>query len=422
MHEIDRLVGQWRVTFAPFEEFARHDIDELEGHLRDVVEELRAHGLSEPEAVRVAKERIGAPDQLASEYRTGDPDAVWRRRVLWILAGSYALSVSTLVALVSVRVLSEIVAKFVTVSTPEHLVSVGLTAAAAGTVPVFVLGLRHVTVLARGRVPVVWRPVSRLFRYLSARALPVVAAIVLPLALLPSILACGVWSWSVDDFEMPMLAMVYSVSLGALALPTPLMALMQWIHCLSRKHRHLDAGDPRAEAASAVLWGRRLPWMIAGALSTILMCELGFALPRLLAGLAWHAGWRYETFTAVYTLGHVATTTGALALLLSAGTGRGIPVRQASDGLTSRWGRARLRLSWPACLGTSLVLTVAPVALMVFAAQAYYVNRYQSTHAESAFYATLVSLPVLLTGLGLWVWSKERSTTPSPASDKTAAA
>lgn len=80
------------------------DVDELEDHLRQMVEDLsepqpvRAAALSAEEAFLIASRRLGGAQAIASEFAKSDPGAVWRRRWIWMLCGFIGISlVSTVI-------------------------------------------------------------------------------------------------------------------------------------------------------------------------------------------------------------------------------------------------------------------------------------------------------------------------------------
>ncbi len=73
------------------ETFGAGDLDELEDHLRDEITNLAAVGLSEDEAFDVARRRLGSADALDTEFRKVNDEAVWGRRIQWMLAGYLAI-------------------------------------------------------------------------------------------------------------------------------------------------------------------------------------------------------------------------------------------------------------------------------------------------------------------------------------------
>ena len=66
---LDKAVAAWRERLQRARDFLADDLDELEAHLRDHIEKLVGEGLSERDAFRTARQRLGSDVQLASEYR-----------------------------------------------------------------------------------------------------------------------------------------------------------------------------------------------------------------------------------------------------------------------------------------------------------------------------------------------------------------
>ncbi|MTH67192.1 hypothetical protein GJ743_02245 [Agromyces bracchium] len=80
--ELDRLVASWREWLERRDALSAQDIDELEGHLLDRVDSLRAAGLHDDEAFLVAVKRLGAVDELSREYARVHSERLWKQLVL----------------------------------------------------------------------------------------------------------------------------------------------------------------------------------------------------------------------------------------------------------------------------------------------------------------------------------------------------
>ncbi|MGR0321023.1 permease prefix domain 1-containing protein [Agromyces sp. ZXT2-3] len=80
--ELDQLVASWREWLAGHDALSAQDIDELEGHLLDRVDSLRAAGLHDDEAFLVAVKRLGAVDELSREYARVHSERLWKQLVL----------------------------------------------------------------------------------------------------------------------------------------------------------------------------------------------------------------------------------------------------------------------------------------------------------------------------------------------------
>ena len=80
---LDQAIAAWREQFRRDRAFLADDLDELEAHLRDHVDRLVAAGLSERDAFKAARQRLGSDVQLASEYRKVRFGRRKRVRHLW---------------------------------------------------------------------------------------------------------------------------------------------------------------------------------------------------------------------------------------------------------------------------------------------------------------------------------------------------
>lgn len=85
MSDLDKLIGIWRAPLDP--RLGTKAVDELEDHLRTIVESLSATGLPEHERLLVAIHRLGQPTYLASEFEKIGSSGIWRERVGWFLVG-----------------------------------------------------------------------------------------------------------------------------------------------------------------------------------------------------------------------------------------------------------------------------------------------------------------------------------------------
>jgi hypothetical protein len=82
MDSLESQIAEWRayVTRAPA--VNGHDVDELEGHLRDQIAELDAAGLTDDEAFLVAVKRMGDVDTLSREFAREHSGRLWKQLVL----------------------------------------------------------------------------------------------------------------------------------------------------------------------------------------------------------------------------------------------------------------------------------------------------------------------------------------------------
>jgi hypothetical protein len=88
MFDLNVAVMQWRESLEQGESMAKPDLDELESHLRDQVDDLGGSGLSEEEAFWVGTHRLGDSAALQREFTKIDNTAYWRKRLFWMAAGS----------------------------------------------------------------------------------------------------------------------------------------------------------------------------------------------------------------------------------------------------------------------------------------------------------------------------------------------
>lgn len=82
MERLEPQIAQWRAYVAEAPAVDRHDVDELEGHLRDQIAELDAAGLTADEAFFVAVKRMGDLSSLSREFAREHSGRLWRQLVL----------------------------------------------------------------------------------------------------------------------------------------------------------------------------------------------------------------------------------------------------------------------------------------------------------------------------------------------------
>lgn len=98
--DLEGQIAAWREFLRRRRAVAGADVDELESHLRDQIDDLIASGLSENEAFLVAITRIGSLDEVSREYAREHSDRLWKQlviddapsparhpRVVWVAAG-----------------------------------------------------------------------------------------------------------------------------------------------------------------------------------------------------------------------------------------------------------------------------------------------------------------------------------------------
>src|SRR5262249_17528298 len=90
--DVTAAIQRWRDNLSRSPNFRTADINELESHLRESMDELRARGLSADEAFTIASRRIGPAPALAAEFGIINPGSIWMDRMLWMLIGWACLS------------------------------------------------------------------------------------------------------------------------------------------------------------------------------------------------------------------------------------------------------------------------------------------------------------------------------------------
>jgi hypothetical protein len=78
---LDRLIDAWRDHMGRSRTVIASDVDELEDHLREVVEQLQTSGLAVEEAFLVAVKRMGSVDALTWEFAQEHYDRLWKQLV-----------------------------------------------------------------------------------------------------------------------------------------------------------------------------------------------------------------------------------------------------------------------------------------------------------------------------------------------------
>ncbi len=79
---LEAQIGRWRTYLAKQRALTAGDVEELEGHLRDQIGDLRDKGLDDDEAFLVATKRLGNLDQLTREFAREHAERLWQQLVL----------------------------------------------------------------------------------------------------------------------------------------------------------------------------------------------------------------------------------------------------------------------------------------------------------------------------------------------------
>jgi hypothetical protein len=114
--DLDQQIGMWRGHVERRRVISARDVDEMESHLRDQVNDLVAAGLDDEEAFLVAVKRLGNLDAVSQEFAQEHTERLWKQLVtseeparrpspdLWVaigLAVGAAFSIRLAIALLS---------------------------------------------------------------------------------------------------------------------------------------------------------------------------------------------------------------------------------------------------------------------------------------------------------------------------------
>jgi hypothetical protein len=87
MFDLNEEIIKWRSNLAQSESLGSSDIDELESHLCEEIEQLTGLNLSDEEAFLVSTHRLGSTDSLAAEYEKINRSMQFRRRLFLMITG-----------------------------------------------------------------------------------------------------------------------------------------------------------------------------------------------------------------------------------------------------------------------------------------------------------------------------------------------
>jgi hypothetical protein len=87
MFDLNKEISSWRIGLSERQTCEKTDIDELEAHLREEIDQLKASKLSDQEAFWIARHRLGDTESLAAEFAKVNTSILWRKRLFWMVAG-----------------------------------------------------------------------------------------------------------------------------------------------------------------------------------------------------------------------------------------------------------------------------------------------------------------------------------------------
>jgi len=87
MFDLNEQIDKWRSNLAQSQTLDNSDINELESHLREEIENLTALKLSDEEAFLIATYRLGDTAGLSDEYEKINRGKRFRQNVSWMITG-----------------------------------------------------------------------------------------------------------------------------------------------------------------------------------------------------------------------------------------------------------------------------------------------------------------------------------------------
>lgn len=87
MFQLDKSLEDWKGKLINSNTMTESDVDELESHLLDEIDELKGKNLTEEESFYVACSRIGSVNLLSSEFGKVNFNLIWLKKFLWLLSG-----------------------------------------------------------------------------------------------------------------------------------------------------------------------------------------------------------------------------------------------------------------------------------------------------------------------------------------------
>ena len=100
MHNLEDRISQWRAECLASEELQREVVDELEDHLRQKLDELRASNLSDEDKFVLATVHLGQPVILGNEFEKLNARSIRLKQIGYMIAGY--LLIDTLIKLIHV--------------------------------------------------------------------------------------------------------------------------------------------------------------------------------------------------------------------------------------------------------------------------------------------------------------------------------
>lgn len=97
--DLEASIAAWRSQFCSYEAISHAQVEELESHLRESIDDLNQSGLSLEESFLLARHRLGG-ESVAEEIQRSEPARLWATRARWMFLG--VLSYYALTSLMTV--------------------------------------------------------------------------------------------------------------------------------------------------------------------------------------------------------------------------------------------------------------------------------------------------------------------------------
>ena len=82
MFDVETQISSWKDYLRARGNFKEPDIEELEGHLREEIDNLQAKGLSVDEAFFISVKRLGNADALSREFSKINTESLWKQLMI----------------------------------------------------------------------------------------------------------------------------------------------------------------------------------------------------------------------------------------------------------------------------------------------------------------------------------------------------
>lgn len=98
MFDLSKEISNWRTNLSQKQTCVSSDLDELESHLKDEIDQLEKKDLSQQEAFMVATHRLGDTDALAGEFAKVNKSLLLRKKLFYAVCGVFAFMSASYIA------------------------------------------------------------------------------------------------------------------------------------------------------------------------------------------------------------------------------------------------------------------------------------------------------------------------------------